>query len=322
MGFDIGNALSGIKDNIVDTFNKIDDVPTQLFNDAQEKIETVGNFFKETTENIGDVFASRTGLSTALNALSLRLPDILPKSNPDKRFDGQLVGANGRTFPPDTPLSGIPAVTPVGGVRNNETLIYVNGIQTDVAGQTRSLQAIADNSGSRVIGVHNATGTFAGDLLQSLGDKLDIGRNPAVDTLADTVYNELRAGRDVHLMAHSQGAIITSRALTDVRNRLMLEDGMSRQAAENLMNNIKVETFGGASRRYPDGPQYVHYVNRNDGVPQSTGLRSWLNPFAHAGQDAVTHYFREGRPLVSHGFEEFYLPERVPFDAARQGNFN
>ncbi len=278
-------------------------------------------FLTKRAENIGDVFASRRGLSTFLNPLSLRLPNLFP-SNPDKEFDGALVGANGQTFAPDTPLSDIPAVTPNGGVRNNETLIYVNGIQTDVAGQTRSLQAIADNSGSRVIGVHNATGTFAGDLLQSLGDKLDIGRNPAVDTLADTVYNELRAGRDVHLMAHSQGAIITSRALTDVRNRLMLEDGMSRQAAENLMNNIKVETFGGAARRYPDGPQYVHYVNRNDGVPQSTGLRSWLNPFAHAGKDAVTHYFREGRPLVSHGFEEFYLPERVPFDAARQGRFN
>lgn len=322
MGFDIGNALSGIKDNVVDTFHKIEEVPSKLFSEAKEDLETVGNFFKETTENIGDVFASRNGLATFLNPLSLRLPDIFPKSNPDKQFDGALVGANGQTFPPNTPLSDVPAVMPNGGVRNNETLIYVNGIQTDVAGQTRSLQAIADNSGSRVIGVHNATGTFAGDLLQSLGDKLDIGRNPAVDTLADSVYNELKAGRDVHLIAHSQGAIITSRALTDVQNRLMLEDGMSRQQAENLMNNIKVETFGGASRRFPDGPQYVHYLNRNDGVPMATGLRPWLNPFAHAGRDAVTHYFRAGKPLVSHGFEEFYLPERVPFEQARQGNFN
>ena len=161
MGFDIGNALSGIKDNIVDTFNKIDDVPSQVVNEAQERIESVGNFFNETAENIGDVFASRRGLSTALNPLSLRLPNLFP-SNPDKSFDGSLVGANGRTFAPDTPLSDIPAVTPNGGVRNNETLIYVNGIQTDVAGQTCSLQAIADNSGSRVIGVHNATGTFRG----------------------------------------------------------------------------------------------------------------------------------------------------------------
>lgn len=320
----MGFSLRGIAQDIGRSFLK----PLELGNSVRETVqnevlreaETIGNFVGNTTESLGDVFASRMGLSTALNPLTLRLQREETPS--DKQFDGHFVGANGQTFAPDTPLGEIPAVTPNGGVRNNETLIYVNGIQTNVGGQANSLQAIADNTGSRVIGVHNATGSFVGDILQSLGDKLDIGNNPAVDTLADTVYNELRAGRDVHLMAHSQGAIITSRALQDVKNRLMLEDGMSRRDAEALMNNIKVETFGGASRRFTDGPQYVHYVNRNDGVPQAFGLRSWLNPFADAGRDAQTHYFREGRPFVSHGFEEFYLPERVPFDEARQGNFN
>lgn len=271
-------------------------------------------------EGLNDIYASRTGISTALNHLTLRAAQ--PSENaPDTAFDGHFVGVNGQTFSPNTPLRDVPAVTPRNGVTNNETLIYVNGIRTDVGGQSNSLQAIADNTGSRVIGVHNATSSSVADIFQSLGDKLDIGNNPAVDTLADTVYNELRAGRDVHLLAHSQGAIITSRALQDVKNRLMLEDGMSRSQAENLLNNVKVETFGGASRRFPDGPQYVHYINRNDGVPQAFGLRSWLNPFARAGRDAQTHYFREGRPFVSHGFEEFYLPERVPFEQARQGNF-
>ncbi len=320
----MGFSLRGIAEDIGRSFLK----PLELGNSLRETVqnevlkeaETVGNFVGNTTESLSDVFASRMGLSTALNPLTLRLQREETPS--DKQFDGHFVGANGQTFAPDTPLSKIPAVTPNGGVRNNETLIYVNGIQTNVGGQANSLQAIADNTGSRVIGVHNATGSFVGDIAQSLGDKLDIGNNPAVDTLADTVYNELRAGRDVHLMAHSQGAIITSRALQDVKNRLMLEDGMSRSQAEALMNNIKVETFGGASRRFTDGPQYVHYVNRNDGVPQAFGLRSWLNPFAQPGRDAQTHYFRDGKPFVSHGFEEFYLPERVPFDEARQGNFN
>lgn len=276
--------------------------------------------FAGAAAGLGEAFASRTGLSTALNPLNLRLPQR--EESPDKRFDGQLVGAGGETFAPGTPLGDIPAVTPAGGPRNNETLIYVNGISTTVGGQANSLQAVADVTGSRVVGVHNATEGFGVDVLQSLGDKLDLGNNPAVDTLADTVYNELRAGRDVHLMAHSQGALITSRALQDVKNRLMLEDGVSQADAERMMNSIKVETFGGAARRYPDGPQYVHYVNRNDGVPQAFGLRSWLNPFKHEGTGAVTHYFREGKPFVSHGFEDFYLPERVPFDDARQGRFN
>lgn len=320
----MGFSLRGIAQDIGRSFLK----PLELGNSVRETVqnevlkeaETVGNFVGNATESLGDVFASRMGLSTALNPLTLRLQREETPS--DKQFDGHFVGANGQTFAPDTPLGEIPAVTPNGGVRNNETLIYVNGIRTNVAGQANSLQAIADNTGSRVVGIHNSTEGFGTDILQSLGDKLDIGNNPAVDTLADTVYNELRAGRDVHLMAHSQGAIITSRALQDVKNRLMLEDGMTRSQAEALMNNIKVETFGGASRRFTDGPQYVHYVNRNDGVPQAFGLRSWLNPFAQPGRDAQTHYFREGKPFVSHGFEEFYLPERVPFEQARQGNFN
>jgi hypothetical protein len=277
------------------------------------------------SENLSHVYASRAGLSTEINAFSVRnriAGQNRQKLPPDTKFDGHFVGAGGRTFSADTALGDVPAVTPRGGVRNSETLIYVNGIKTDVRKQAGSLQAIADLTGSRVVGIHNATQNSVADIVQSLGDKLDIGRNRAVDTLADTVYDELRAGREVHLLAHSQGAIITSRALQDVKNRLMLEAGISRREAERLMSSIKVETFGGAARRFPDGPQYVHYVNRNDIVPQAFGLRSWLNPFARAGRDAVTHYFREGRPFFSHGFEKFYLPERVAFEQARLGNFN
>ena len=47
-------------------------------------------------------------------------------------------------------------------------------------------------------------------------DKLDKGTNPAVDTLADTLYTELKAGHDVQLMGYSQGGLITARALFDV----------------------------------------------------------------------------------------------------------
>ena len=321
MGLDINRALSNLRHTVENSLHTVESLPKKIENGLQNEAHAAQSFLQHAGESLSSIYASRTGLSTALHPLSVfNRGNFAPP--PDKQFDGRLVGANGRTFPPNTPLNQIPGVTPSGGVRNNETLIYVNGIQTDVAGQTHSLQAIADESGSRVVGVHNATTSFVGDVAQSLGDKLDIGNNPAVDTLADTVYDELTAGRDVHLLAHSQGALITSRALTDVKNRLMLEDGMSAQNAERLMNNIKVETFGGASRRFPDGPQYVHYVNRNDGVAQSFGLRSWLNPFAHAGRDAVTHYFRSGSPVTSHGFEQFYLPERVPFDEARRGNFN
>ncbi len=292
----------------------------QAQSSVKNEIGAAVKFVRNPADSLSDVFASRTGISTALNPFKLQLAKT-PEPPKDRQFDGFFVGNGKQTFAPNTPLSQIPAVTPKNGIRNNETLIYVNGIITNVAGQSNSLQAVADQTGSRVIGIHNATGGFGADVLQSLGDKLDIGRNPAVDTMANAVYSELKAGRSVHLIAHSQGALVTSRALADVKNRLMIEDGMSKKAAENLLSNVKVETFGGASRRFPDGPRYVHYVNRNDGVPQAFGLRSWLNPFAHAGNGAVTHYFTSGKPVISHGFEEFYLPERVPFEQAIKNQF-
>jgi hypothetical protein len=286
--------------------------------------EIAAKFIEVATNNLnlGETFSSRRITDLTAPGLALARTSNRTGNHPDKDFDGHFVGANGMTFPPEMPLGEIPTVTPQGGVTNSETLIYVNGINTDKNRQASSLQAIADATGSRTIGIHNATQGGLLDVAQSLGDKLDVGSNPAVDTLAETVYNEIRAGHSVHLLAHSQGAIITSRALQDVHNRLRLEDGLSRQEAENLLSNVKVETFGGASRRYPNGPKYVHYVNRRDMVPQLFGLREFLNPFADEGRDAVTHHFSAGSGILAHGLEDIYLNERVPFEQARNGNFN
>lgn len=236
--------------------------------------------------------------------------------------DGYFVGAKGEIFPPVTALKDVTAVIPQSGLRNNETLIYVNGISTTRKRQADNLQYIANSTGSRVIGIYNATQNGLLDVVQSFGDTLDdVGENPAIETLADTIYNELRQGRDAHLFAYSQGAIIVSRALQDVSNCLRLEDGFSRQEAESLLSQVKVETFGGAARRFPDGPEYVHYINRKDLVPQLFGLREFLSPLAHKGCGAVTHYFSAGSGFLTHGLEDIYLRERVPFELARAGDF-
>lgn len=245
----------------------------------------------------------------------------------DRQYDGLYVGAGGRTFQPSTPLSEVPPVLPSNGrVTTNETLLYVNGISTDKDAQARSLQQIADVTGARVVGVHNATQGMFVDLLQSAGDIADIGGNPAVDTLADTVYNEITAGRGVHLLAHSQGGLITSRALQDVYNRLRLEDGMTGRQAEALLSRVRVETFGSAAASYPNGPQYVHYINRLDIVPGAVGLGPFRLPsvgpveLVQPGRGAVVHRFNEwDNP---HGLEETYLERRVPFEQARRGDFD
>jgi hypothetical protein len=247
-------------------------------------------------------------------------------AKPDRMNDGQFVGTQGQTFPPNTPLSQIPGVTPKGNPNPSETILYVNGIMTPLEGQMKEMQSIADTSGAKVVGIHNSTQGLTADLAQCVTDKLDKGTNPAVDTLADTVYSELKAGRDVHLMGYSQGGLITARALFDVSNRLRLEDGMSKDQVEQLMSHLKVETFGAASTKYPDGPQYVHYINDADLVPTLTGLGGSVDPLAFlkdAGKGAVVHRFTDGNlNLISnHMLDTLYLKHRVSFDEARAGHF-
>jgi hypothetical protein len=284
-----------------------------------ERAEFVRNTPAELFEgavNLVEGYASRAGI---LTPPVFALLEVLA-GGPDRQFDGRFVGANGRTYSPSTPLSEVPAVLPRDGRATGETLIYVNGISTTKDGQFRSLQQIADRTGARVVGIHNATQGGFVDVIQSIGDTLDIGRNPAVDTLADTVYEEITSGRTIHLMAHSQGALITSRALTDVYQRLRIEDGLSRREAERLLSRVQVETFGGAAGSYPDGPRYVHYVNRRDPVAALFGLGPFANPLVRPGRGAVVRRFTEGDN--AHGFEQTYLPRRVPFEQARRGDFD
>jgi hypothetical protein len=247
-------------------------------------------------------------------------------AKPDRMNDGKFVGTQGQTFPPGTPLSQIPGVTPKDNPNPSETILYVNGIMTPLDGQLKEMQSIADTSGAKVVGIHNSTQGLVTDLAQCVTDKLGKGANPAVDTLADTVYSELKAGRDVHLMGYSQGGLITARALFNVENRLRVEDGMSKADVEKLMGHLKVETFGAASTKYPDGPRYVHYVNNADAVPTLTGLGGSVDPLAFlkdAGKGAVVHRFTDGNlNLISnHMLDTLYMKHRVSFDEARAGHF-
>ncbi|QRK10623.1 hypothetical protein JQX13_11360 [Archangium violaceum] len=301
-------------------FNTVRTGTQQAVEKAQRTADQVANTVADGGRRVGQFVDGFEDKATSrLSALG----GIFGGSKPDRVYDGHLVGAGGRTFPPGTPLSQVPGVTPRNNPNPTETFVYVNGISNTKDQQLGSMQQIADRTGAKVIGVHNATEGMVADLAQCVKDKLDKGHNPAVDSLADTVYAELKAGRSVHLMAHSQGGLVTSRALNDVANRLRIEDGMSRGDVEKLLGRVNVETFGGAAGRYPDGPNYVHYVNTKDIVPtwfgqgNGEGLDEWMRD---AGKGAVVRRFEHGSGLQgTHGLGDAYLPQRVPFDQARAG---
>ena len=216
-----------------------------------------------------------------------------PPGQPNKAYDGFLVGGDGNAYAPGTAIEDVPPVRPSGG-KGQGTLVFVNGVGESRASNKSHLQEIANGTGMNVVGLYNASEGHLKDLLQAVGDVFDLGTNKAVDSLADMVYSKLSAGEPVRVMAHRQGAIITGRALTDVKNSLMLEDGLTKAEAEAKLAQVGVETFGGAGLNFPDGPRYVHYVNRADVVPMGFGVG---NPLAHAGKGAKVVKFGWPNPF-------------------------
>jgi hypothetical protein len=258
-----------------------------------------------------DAFAAGQAAASAVHDVTGSPPST------DLANDGLLVGAGGETFPPSTPLSAVPAVLPEGGVRNGETIVFVNGMGANVSDEETSMQYTANATGSRVVGVHDATNGFVPDGLQAVGDMLDVGGDKAVTTLAQTIQSELAAGRPIHIMAHSKGAAETSRAIEEVSQNLSAQ-GLSPAQVQAELHQVKVETFGGADAHYPDGPEYVHYVNEDDVVPMVFGLGGPADPRqAFAGSNAVVEEFRDpgaGGLLGPHDFNSVYLSHWKPFD--------
>jgi len=232
-----------------------------------------------------------------------------PAGRSPKSYDGMFLGANGRAFnPATTSLKDVPSIRPENGQPRGLT-IFVNGISTRPEGVAAQMQQYANTTGNQVVGIYNATEGTLKDLLQSVGDKLDLGKNPAVDNLADLIHDQLRAGQPVQIAGYSQGGAIVERALADVKNRLMLEDGMSRPEAERLMGNLTVETFAGAGSNFVDGPRYTHYVNRADIVP---GLFGVGQPFSHPGRGAEVRTFNTWNPFKAHGWDKYMSHWRPP----------
>lgn len=156
--------------------------------------------------------------------------------------------------------------------------IFINGIRTSPEGHRAGLEAAAQAfDTTRIVGIYNATDDpriltanradniqrTAHDVLQGLADLqqgLGLGRpgdtNLAVDTLLTylVLYDH-----EVTIVAHSQGAAITSAALREFANRYP-------ERAERL-RRINVITLGGFAAAYPDGPRYLHVVFTSDPVP-------------------------------------------------------
>lgn len=202
----------------------------------------------------------------------------------DIKWDGHLLGADKSSESGES--DNIEPVRPNNGKTPDETVFLVNGIMTDVKLQRSDMQSLA-NTGKDVIGVHNATAGLLYDLAQCLDDKADtqFSDNKATTSTIKLIVDSLEKKKPLHLVGHSQGALIISNAAATVRDGLLAK-GLSIEEAEAQLQDVTITTFGGAAQNYPDGPKYTHVINQSDVVPMGTGLGMIGG---HPGKDAVLH---------------------------------
>ena len=278
------------------------------------------------------------------------------------------------SIPPITPRTAPHAAPPI-----NRRIVYVNGIQTFAQSHANTVKLISVVTGANVCGVFNMSGDgheviisknvevvlstirpeygilakgvnfahtvqgFLTDLGQCIDDKLlQVQRNPATETLAGAIVDSCVNEIPINIIAHSQGAIITSGALRVALTALFmiysaqestahprnvfqfLKDisiigqierfnqirRIDRKVRSTMEQYISVQTFGGAATWYPDGPLYRHVYNTNglfsgDPVAKPFGQG---NIFAHPGSGAtVERLHRGGRGLGNHSIDENYL---------------
>ncbi|MCC7110840.1 MAG: hypothetical protein IT382_16225 [Deltaproteobacteria bacterium] len=235
------------------------------------------------------------------------VPAIRPTRATDRAHDGEILGAGG-LWSLLAQESQVAPVLPNNGAPVTSTVILVNGIMTDAALHLADMQGLA-NTGCAVLGVRNATQGLARDLLECVQNKLDRGDTPAIDTLARLIDDALDQGRPVRVIGHSQGALITARALQLVEQSAK-DAGLDAGAVKARLGAISVETYGGAANRYVDGPRYHHWINLLDIVPMLAGV----------GLDAINPLGRVGSGAVVDRFVEAHVPRNLPPLSEGAGN--
>ena len=262
----------------------------------------------------------------------------------------------------------------------NKRIIYVNGIQTFSQSHANTVKLISVLTGADVCGVYNMSGDgheiviskdaemvlsivspqlgiaakginllhsiqgFLTDLGQCITDKLLIVQNnPATLTLARAIVDSCISNVPINIIAHSQGAIVTSGAVRVAIAALLLIYSAQESANQPhnflqtlkdisifgqierfnrirrinqkiktiLSSHVSIQTFGGAATWYPDGPLYRHVYNTaaafsGDPVAKLFGQG---NIFAHPGSGATVEPLHRGGRGVSanHSIDDNYL---------------
>ena len=164
-------------------------------------------------------------------------------------------------------------------------IIYVNGILTDKEDLREHINTLNCTFGTNIKAYHNETGGLLIDLLESSYGRDSIKRSPLAQQIAKSILEKLeQTTEELHLLGHSQGAILLNNALEVVQDQCKFED----------LQRINFYTFGGALKHciLNNNMHIEHFANTSDIVPNLGILKEGVE---HTGKiyrrEASGHFF-------------------------------
>jgi hypothetical protein len=132
--------------------------------------------------------------------------------------------------------------------------------------------------------------------------------------VSTVVVKETVAGNPPEVWAHSQGGAITSLAMYDASNQLSAGGYTDPKGNPVTLENVKVNSYGAAAPSWVKGPQYTHYVHKDDPVPTLLGIgeKPAPNVVHFSGKQGDDYGKGPSRiyNIGAHDMNESYIPKR------------
>lgn len=140
------------------------------------------------------------------------------------------------------------------------------------------------------------------DVIDTLAGR---SQQPATIRMADDIANQLRDGKQVNLIAHSEGGVNTAAAIAQAKSKLadekvheifsknpnidvkqeMMKANLEVEA--NMAKNLNVTLLGTQQTGLPDGPNYMRMAHKSDLIPDTiSGAQDALGRPGHNKEPA------------------------------------
>ncbi len=142
---------------------------------------------------------------------------------------------------------------------------YVNGMSSGHASARNAASQVMNGEEGYLI--YNKKGpdpvsSFVGHMSAGFGRRIE----PSVDSLANFVRENLTSVDNITLHAHSQGCIILSNALINLRKE------MSETEWKTLCSKVEIHLYGTPTYNYPEGVNIISHEHEGDKVTWLTIL--------------------------------------------------